>query len=65
MCRVISFSIGDILTIFFQFYVGQANKWIKNMEKQNKLSVVKLSDANYVRILENSITVCLLKKKLI
>ncbi|CAB3991140.1 dynein heavy chain 3, axonemal-like, partial [Paramuricea clavata] len=35
---------------------GQANKWIKNMEKQNKLSVVKLSDANYVRILENSIT---------
>ncbi|XP_028395151.1 dynein heavy chain 3, axonemal-like isoform X1 [Dendronephthya gigantea] len=35
---------------------GQANKWIKNMEKQNKLSVVKLSDANYVRTLENSIT---------
>ena len=27
------------------------------MEKQNKLSVVKLSDANYVRTLENSITV--------
>ena len=30
------------------------------MEKQSKLSVVKLSDANYVRTLENSITVCLL-----
>ena len=37
--------------------IGQANKWIKNMEKQNKLSVVKLSDTNYVRILENSFTV--------
>ncbi|XP_069036810.1 dynein axonemal heavy chain 3 isoform X1 [Lepisosteus oculatus] len=34
---------------------GQANKWIKNMEKASKLSVIKLSDSNYVRILENSI----------
>uniref|UniRef100_A0A8C3SSL1 Dynein axonemal heavy chain 3 n=1 Tax=Chelydra serpentina TaxID=8475 RepID=A0A8C3SSL1_CHESE len=33
----------------------QANKWIKNMEKANKLSVIKLSDTNYVRILENAI----------
>ncbi|XP_075250490.1 dynein axonemal heavy chain 3-like isoform X2 [Convolutriloba macropyga] len=33
----------------------QANKWIKNMEKKNKMQVVKLSDANYVRTLENSI----------
>ena len=36
---------------------GQANKWIKNMEKENKLSVIKLSDSNYIRTLENSITV--------
>ena len=36
--------------------IGQANKWVKNMEKQNKLNVVKLSDPNYVRTLENSIT---------
>ncbi|XP_031567893.1 dynein heavy chain 3, axonemal-like [Actinia tenebrosa] len=35
---------------------GQANKWVKNMEKDSKLSVIKLSDANYVRTLENSIT---------
>ncbi|KAK3717325.1 hypothetical protein QZH41_011557, partial [Actinostola sp. cb2023] len=35
---------------------GQANKWVKNMEKESKLSVIKLSDANYVRTLENSIT---------
>ncbi|XP_062999548.1 dynein axonemal heavy chain 3 [Elgaria multicarinata webbii] len=34
---------------------GQANKWVKNMEKGNKLSVIKLSDTNYVRSLENAI----------
>ncbi|XP_041084991.1 dynein heavy chain 3, axonemal-like [Polyodon spathula] len=34
---------------------GQANKWIKNMEKSNKLSVIKLSDANYVRTMENAL----------
>ncbi|KAJ1097170.1 hypothetical protein NDU88_002296 [Pleurodeles waltl] len=34
---------------------GQANKWIKNMEKNNKLSVMKLSDTNYLRALENAI----------
>ncbi|XP_059139620.1 dynein axonemal heavy chain 3-like isoform X2 [Physella acuta] len=34
---------------------GQANKWVKNMEKANKLNIIKLSDANYMRTLENSI----------
>uniref|UniRef100_A0A5S6LE06 Protein MCM10 homolog n=1 Tax=Xenopus tropicalis TaxID=8364 RepID=A0A5S6LE06_XENTR len=34
---------------------GQANKWIKNMEKANKLFVIKLSDASYTRTLENAI----------
>ncbi|XP_024913275.1 dynein heavy chain 3, axonemal-like [Cynoglossus semilaevis] len=34
---------------------GQANKWIKNMEKANNLAVIKISDDNYVRVLENSI----------
>ena len=34
---------------------GQANKWVKNMEKENKLSVVKLSDSDFVRSLENAI----------
>uniref|UniRef100_A0A8C9L6L3 AAA+ ATPase domain-containing protein n=1 Tax=Pavo cristatus TaxID=9049 RepID=A0A8C9L6L3_PAVCR len=33
----------------------QANRWVKNMEKANKLSVIKLSDAHYVRTLENAI----------
>ena len=36
---------------------GQANKWIKNMEKANKLEVIKLSDPNYTRTLENCIQV--------
>ncbi|EDO45806.1 predicted protein [Nematostella vectensis] len=34
---------------------GQANKWIKNMEKKNNLHVIKLTDADYVRTLENCI----------
>eukprot|EP00741_Cyanophora_paradoxa_P007767 tig00001206_g7515.t1 len=34
---------------------GQANKWIKNMEKANNLMVVKLSDSDFVRSLENAI----------
>lgn len=34
---------------------GQANKWVKNMEKANKLAVIKQSDSNYVRVLENCI----------
>uniref|UniRef100_A0A673TZU4 Dynein axonemal heavy chain 3 n=1 Tax=Suricata suricatta TaxID=37032 RepID=A0A673TZU4_SURSU len=34
---------------------GQANKWIKNLEKANKLSVIKFSDASYVRTLENAL----------
>ncbi|XP_076459412.1 dynein axonemal heavy chain 7-like [Babylonia areolata] len=34
---------------------GQANKWIKNMEKANNLHVIKLSDTDFVRTLENCI----------
>ncbi|ORZ39485.1 dynein heavy chain and region D6 of dynein motor-domain-containing protein [Catenaria anguillulae PL171] len=34
---------------------GQANRWIKNMEKNNRLAVIKLSDSDYVRTLENAI----------
>ncbi|XP_035226897.1 dynein heavy chain 3, axonemal-like isoform X2 [Stegodyphus dumicola] len=31
---------------------GQASKWIKNMEKDNNLDVIKLTDSNYIRVLE-------------
>uniref|UniRef100_A0A8D0HJ90 Dynein axonemal heavy chain 1 n=1 Tax=Sphenodon punctatus TaxID=8508 RepID=A0A8D0HJ90_SPHPU len=34
---------------------GQANKWIKNLEKEGGLDVAKLSDRDFLRSLENSI----------
>jgi dynein heavy chain len=34
---------------------GQANKWIKNSEKTNNLQVIKLTQSDYVRTLENCI----------
>jgi len=34
---------------------GQANKWIKNYEKSNKLCVIRLNQADYTRVLENAI----------
>jgi len=36
---------------------GQANSWLKNMEQSNGLRVIKLSDANFLRTLENAIRV--------
>ncbi|NXP46066.1 DYH7 protein, partial [Heliornis fulica] len=34
---------------------GQANKWIKNFEKENRLNVIKDSDTDYMRTVENCI----------
>ncbi|XP_029991393.1 dynein heavy chain 1, axonemal [Sphaeramia orbicularis] len=34
---------------------GQANKWIKNMEEENGLKVLKLSDRDFLRNLESAI----------
>ncbi|KAI8999183.1 dynein heavy chain and region D6 of dynein motor-domain-containing protein [Gaertneriomyces semiglobifer] len=34
---------------------GQANKWIRNMEKENGLEVVKLTDRDLIRSLENAV----------
>eukprot|EP00760_Papus_ankaliazontas_P005952 PhM_4_TR1281/c1_g1_i2/m.7199/K10408/DNAH; dynein heavy chain, axonemal len=36
---------------------GQANAWIKNMERENNLRVVKLSESNYIRNIEHAIRV--------
>eukprot|EP00614_Pseudopedinella_elastica_P018404 CAMPEP_0172648382 /NCGR_PEP_ID=MMETSP1068-20121228/241239_1 /TAXON_ID=35684 /ORGANISM="Pseudopedinella elastica, Strain CCMP716" /LENGTH=2530 /DNA_ID=CAMNT_0013462701 /DNA_START=4 /DNA_END=7593 /DNA_ORIENTATION=- len=33
----------------------QANAWIRNMESRNDLKVIKLTDDNYLRILENAV----------
>ena len=34
---------------------GQANKWIRNMEKARKIKILKFSNPNYLRDLENAI----------
>ena len=34
---------------------GQANKWIKNMEKAAQLNIIRLTQADYMRVLENAI----------
>ena len=34
---------------------GQANKWVKNMEKQNNMNIIRLAQNDYPRILENAI----------
>ncbi|NWI88768.1 DYH7 protein, partial [Pitta sordida] len=34
---------------------GQANKWIKNFEKENRLNIIKISDTDYMRTVENCI----------
>ncbi|XP_078059400.1 dynein axonemal heavy chain 12 [Mustelus asterias] len=34
---------------------GQANKWVRNSERDNKLSIAKLTDSDYMRTLENCI----------
>ncbi|TPX59753.1 hypothetical protein SpCBS45565_g07659 [Spizellomyces sp. 'palustris'] len=34
---------------------GQGNKWIRNMEKANSLDIVKLTDKDFLRTLENAI----------
>lgn len=36
---------------------GQANSWVKAMDMRNGLRVIKLSDANFLRTLENCIRV--------
>jgi hypothetical protein len=34
---------------------GQANKWVKNMEKTNNLGVIRFASPDYTRVLENGI----------
>ncbi|XP_078044753.1 dynein axonemal heavy chain 7 isoform X4 [Augochlora pura] len=34
---------------------GQANRWIKNMERQNNLNIIRLSQSDYGRVLENAL----------
>lgn len=34
---------------------GQGNKWVKSLEKENGLDIIKLSDRDFLRSLENAI----------
>eukprot|EP00762_Andalucia_godoyi_P000179 ANDGO_02454.mRNA.1 Dynein-1-beta heavy chain len=34
---------------------GQANKWIRNMERSSKMITIRLSDSNFLRTLENAV----------
>lgn len=34
---------------------GQANKWVKNMEKENNINVIRMAQTDYMRVLENAI----------
>ncbi|XP_067216276.1 dynein axonemal heavy chain 7 [Linepithema humile] len=34
---------------------GQANKWVKNMEKAANLNIIRLTQPDYMRILENAV----------
>jgi dynein heavy chain len=36
---------------------GQANSWIRAMERDNNLKIIKLSEPNYMRTLENAVMV--------
>lgn len=36
---------------------GQANKWVKSMEKSKDVRVIKLTDGDYMRTLENAVQV--------
>jgi dynein heavy chain len=57
-----SFSIDNAVIVFnskrwplMMDPQGQANRWIKNTEKDNKLNIIKLTDSDMMRTLENSI----------
>lgn len=44
---------NNLYGIFFTLV--QANKWVKNMEREAGLNVIKLTDGNYMRVVENAI----------
>lgn len=48
-----TFSCDD--HIFIRFHNIQANRWIRQMEIKNQLQLTKLTDANFMRSLENAI----------
>ncbi len=43
------------LKVRFVAFCLQANKWVKNMERPHDLRVIKLTDGDYMRTLENAV----------
>lgn len=47
---------------------GQANKWIKTMEMENSLRIIRFTSSNYINVLEHAIIggqpVCLIKRNI-
>ena len=43
--------------LFPLIFFLQANRWIRNKEAKNGLKVIKLTDGNYLRTLENCIRI--------
>lgn len=41
--------------IQYYFFYPQANRWIRSKEAKNGLKVIKLTDPNFLRTLENAI----------
>ena len=41
----------------YEHLFSQAAKWVKNMEKDNKLVVIKYSDPNYISLIQNAVYV--------
>lgn len=37
----------------------QANRWIRNKERENTLEIIKLSDPAFLRTLENCVRICM------
>jgi hypothetical protein len=56
--------IKSFLIIYYFFFPvriidpqEQANRWIKNKEKENALKIIKMTDGHFLRILENCVRI--------
>ena len=56
---VIIIIILMMMMIIIIIWCLQAAKWVKNMEKDNKLVVIKYSDPNYIGLIQNAVSVFL------
>ena len=54
---VIIIIILMMMMIIIIIWCLQAAKWVKNMEKDNKLVVIKYSDPNYIGLIQNAVSV--------